>query len=73
MRFRLRTLLIVLALGPPVLGWSYSAYREWRDSMYHMEVDPSGEVIRIIDDPTGRVLAEHHVGHISFGEPASKK
>jgi hypothetical protein len=37
-----------------------------------MEIDPSGEVVRIIDDPTGRVLAEHHVGHISIA-PADER
>jgi hypothetical protein len=27
MRFRLRTLLIVLAVGPPLLAWAWSEYR----------------------------------------------
>jgi hypothetical protein len=27
MRFRLSTLLIVLALGPPVLAWGWNGYR----------------------------------------------
>ena len=30
MRYRLRTLLIVLAVGPPVLAISYSAVRDWQ-------------------------------------------
>jgi len=30
MRFRLRTLLIVLALGPPVLAGAWYAWREWQ-------------------------------------------
>ncbi len=34
LRYRLRTLLIVLALGPPVLAagwWGWSEYQEWRE------------------------------------------
>jgi len=30
MRYRLRTLLIVLALGPPLLGWAGLAWVEWQ-------------------------------------------
>jgi hypothetical protein len=29
MRYRLRTLLIVLALGPPVLAWGWNGYRAY--------------------------------------------
>jgi hypothetical protein len=29
MRYRLRTLLIVLAIGPPVLAGGYWAWKEW--------------------------------------------
>jgi hypothetical protein len=32
MRFRLRTLLIVLALGPPLIAAGWWGSREWRDS-----------------------------------------
>jgi len=32
MRYRLRTLLILMALGPPMLASSWSAYREYRRS-----------------------------------------
>ena len=34
MQYRLRTLLIVLALGPPLIAggwWGWSEYREWRE------------------------------------------
>ena len=33
MRYRLRTLMIVLALGPPIVAWQYSRWRDdrlWR-------------------------------------------
>jgi hypothetical protein len=32
MRYRLRTLLIVLALGPPVLAGAWYVFRIWRES-----------------------------------------
>jgi len=32
MRYRLRTLLIVLALGPPVLAAAWWGYGKWRQS-----------------------------------------
>jgi hypothetical protein len=31
LRYKLRTLLIVLALGPPVLGWGWSEYCKYRE------------------------------------------
>jgi hypothetical protein len=30
MRFRLRTLMIVFALGPPVLSWGWTEYEAYR-------------------------------------------
>jgi len=30
LRYKLRTLLIVLALGPPVLAWGWGRYSAWR-------------------------------------------
>ena len=53
MRFRLRTLLIVLTVGPMVLTggwWSYPKYRDWRvreaqlswDSLDHLNVFRTG-------------------------------
>jgi hypothetical protein len=32
MRYRLRTLLMVLALGPPLLAGAWWGWREWRQS-----------------------------------------
>jgi hypothetical protein len=32
MRYRLRTLLILLALGPPVLAGTWWGWQRWRDS-----------------------------------------
>jgi|GEM_PF-3893000 len=55
MRFRLRTLLIVLAVGPPMLWGGYSArvrYVEWRerqdaiDEISTLSFAPKGYVIR---------------------------
>ena len=31
MRFRLRTLLILLAIGPPMLAVGYWGWREWQE------------------------------------------
>lgn len=31
MRYTLRTLMILLALGPPSLAWGWSEYSEYRD------------------------------------------
>ena len=31
MRYRLRTLLILLALGPPALAWGWSEYAAYRE------------------------------------------
>jgi len=48
MRYRLRTLLIVLALGPPVLAvgwWGYRAWLNWRLT------EPAFEIETIDPDP----------------------
>jgi hypothetical protein len=37
MRYRLRTLLIVLALGPPLLGWGWSLWRELSNDAIRLE------------------------------------
>lgn len=46
MRYRLRTLLIVLAIGPPLLAWAYGGYQR-RHSRHQLRqllllVDASG-------------------------------
>ena len=57
MRYRLRTLLIVLTLGPPVLAWIYPMlewFRRPRDDSLH---NISGAATRIYHDraPDGRM------------------
>jgi len=37
MRYRLRTLLIVLALGPPVLAGAWLSYGKWRAELERRE------------------------------------
>jgi len=40
MQYRLRTLLIVLALGPPVVAvvwWGYARWREWQEQTRAVE------------------------------------
>jgi len=31
MRYRLRTLVILVAVGPPVLAFAWSTWRQWHD------------------------------------------
>jgi hypothetical protein len=68
MRYRLRTLLIVLALGPPIIWAGWLGYGEWHESMVHLEMDENerGQVIRVVQRPSGRVLAEFEVEHVSI-------
>lgn len=66
MNYRLHTLLILMAILPAMLAGAYWAYEEWRMSMVHIEMSPGGDVLRIVERPSGRVLAEHPVGHVSF-------
>jgi hypothetical protein len=69
MRFRLRTLLILLAVLPPLIWGGWCAYDEWQRPIYHLEVDPSGSVIRAVEDGSGRVLAEYELEHVSYDNP----
>lgn len=39
MRYRLRTLLIVLALGPPLLGAAWWGYCKWHEECERRELD----------------------------------
>ncbi|HEY2414133.1 MAG TPA: hypothetical protein VGI40_17950 [Pirellulaceae bacterium] len=51
MRFRLRTLLIVLAIGPPLLAWggswAYGRYQKRRDGLAALrQLDPNAKLAR---------------------------
>jgi len=48
MRYRLRTLLILLAVGPPLVGGAIGGVLWWRKPMVVNEIDPwTGETFRI--------------------------
>jgi hypothetical protein len=51
MRFRLRTLLIVLALGPPVLAWAwvgYFDYLRYRDRLEQERIAAEQEEMDLV-------------------------
>jgi len=75
MRFRLRTLLIVLALGPPMLGWmwiEYAKYRtlqQQREALRRQFLVPAGSGARVLvpaanssGDPNDEQVFSFHVG-----------
>jgi hypothetical protein len=69
LRYKLRTLLMMLALAPPILAAGFWTFEKWQSPTYYFEIAPSGEIVRIVESSSGRLLAEHRVGHISFADP----
>jgi hypothetical protein len=47
MRYRLRTLLIVLALGPPVLAASWDAWQRWVNALELRQLDEAIRAFRL--------------------------
>jgi hypothetical protein len=47
MRFRLRTLLIVLAMGPPVLWFGWTKYEAWRAEQKDIQARRAGGTLTL--------------------------
>jgi len=76
MRFRLRTLLIVSALGPPMLAWMWIEYAKYRTPQQQREalrrqfLVPAGSGARVLvpaanstsGDPNDERVFSFHVG-----------
>jgi len=54
MRYRLRTLLIVLAILPPLLGFGYAGYRAWQRSRQPFCIGEGG-YIWVYEDRNGQI------------------
>jgi len=58
MRYRLRTLLILLAIGPPMLAGAWGKWQVWRAEQATEEIDrfrhPFSGVIERYDPQTGK-------------------
>jgi hypothetical protein len=52
MRYRLRTLLILLALGPPLLWFGWSKYGAWRAEQERRASLQAAKTMLIIDEDT---------------------
>jgi len=64
MRYRLRTLMIVLAIGPPVLAWSLL---EWNRSSEHRAKNNAEEAMRKAIEEFDRKLG-HPLEPLDFPE-----
>lgn len=65
MKYRLRTLLMLMVIMPPMRAGAYWAYEELRMSMVYVEMSPNGDALQAIQCPTGRVLAEYPAWHVN--------
>ena len=71
MRYRLRTLLIVLAIGPMVLALAYSIWTAPEPSPWLIDEDfdfipPRGWNLRLQEDVNRKIEAVNHAGRYPF-------
>lgn len=57
MRYRLRTLMVLLALGPPALAWGLIEYGKYREQ----ELEREAEAVFWTQPPNRRTLLEAHL------------